>query len=189
MKKLNKHEAPIIATRLFNHFGYDGKRCARKYLRSRPLRFFNFIFAHRAFPNLWFPQRKEARFIEELYSGLITFSHDSGSKYIHALKDIIIPNICEFFKRNGMDQIFAIADWKKKEPCNFVLKLNGNEIKSVIGTYTKEVYFFDHDFSWLFVITQENFSFLAADQDIIEKFKKYFKKYKDYDTEREMLSP
>lgn len=189
MEKLDQRESLIIAARMFDHFGYDGKKFARKYLRYRHSSFINFIPCHRSFPNLWFPQRKEARFIEELYSGFVTFSHDSGSKYIHALKDVIIPNICGFFKKQGLDQIFAIAHWKKRTSYNFVLKINPNEIRSLIGKYDREAYFFNYNFSWLFVITQENFSFFAADRDNIESFKKYFKHYEKYDTEREMLLP
>lgn len=189
MEKLNQKETLIIADRLFTHFGYDGKRNAKKYLKSQRILFFKLIFSKRSLPNLWLPRYRGAKFIGELYDGFITFSHDSGSKYVHALKDIIIPNICGFFKANGVNQIFAIADWKKKTSYNFVLKINANEIRALIGKYEKEVYFFNHDISWLFVITQENFSFFAADKEVIEEFKKYFKQHKKYDTEREMLSP
>lgn len=188
MKKLNPEETLFFASQLFNLFGYDGKKLARKYLKSKTRKFFNIIIAAKPFPNLWFPQRREAKFISDLFGDFITFNHDSGSKYVHALKEIIIPNVSSFLSSNGFEEFYALADWRARNGKeNYVLRLKNDELHLVVGKFVTEAYFFDKGFAWLFVITHENFSFFASNADLISKFKNTFKEYKKFDTERGMI--
>lgn len=165
--------------KLFGIFGLNQKN-TDNFVDSKP--FLGFIGIN--IPLLWYPQRKDRKYLCDVFASYIVLSHQNEyDPDENAFHKVICPAITSFLKEKQAKKINLVAEWppREKELYHHVVEIAPDEIEEVTQKYWGEGYYFPDDLSWLFGTTHENFSYLAGDSQLINDFKKFFPNYPRYD--------
>ncbi len=187
MNYLSHQKSFIVTKNFFSLFGYNGAKMAMKYLNKRPRTFLHLKIVPYSFPTLWYPQRRYAKYISDIFDAFITFNYVCPNE--HLLETKFLPSISDFLLDKGIDEIYTILSFNSTSKNNLVGIIKPIDLvnKSICLSFSDN-YFFSADFSWLFCITHENFLFFTGDRSFLQDFTAKFPDIKDYDTAREYLN-
>ncbi len=187
MDRLSYSDSNTIASQFFSLFGYNGKKMAKKYLGKRPKTILNFTFLPHSFPTLWYPQRKNAKHITDIFDDFITFDWNHPNETL--LETKFLPLIADFFKSKGINKLYAIMSFNPTGGNNSVGALGPDKLVQELARFSFiDNFIFPADFSWLFCNTHEHFSFLAGDKSFLDGFANKFPNVLSYNTAREYLN-
>lgn len=184
MKILQYNKSRELLIKLFRKLGRKDLKPIDKFLKKRPINFGIAIWVRHNIPTLWYPQRKTDKSIPEVFEDVVTFDHSTGSFY-----ELFLPQISQFLNQEKIKSIYTVGDWHMPdESSTRVYNLNPNELADVVKRAFSEIYFFPDDILWIFVVTHENFSFLAGSKEFIKNFKKLFPDWNNYTFKMDMLN-
>lgn len=176
MKILSYEKSKDLLIKLFSKLGRKNFEVIDAFLSKGPLNLGLFVLSRLNLPNLWYPQRKWDKNVQEVYEAAVLFDHSKINFY-----QGLLPLMVKFFNDQGVDSLYSVGDWATTDiTLKRVRQGAPRELIETTKATLSESYHFAEDLSWLFVVTHDNFSFLAGSNKFITEFKDAQPNYIDF---------
>ncbi len=182
MQILDYNNSKKYLDKILEKFKIDN-RVGERYLHSKPFSFLGIGFDNSHLPILWFPQKKENRYLYQVFESYIVFNDlDENRNYLNRLQKVIVPKIIKYLSQKDEKKILALGEWYENTAIGHrLIELKIADLLQVLDKFYGELYIFPENLSWTFGVTHESFSYLAGSEEMISEFKLFFPEYARYD--------